>query len=59
VELVTLPDNEGSQRVATKAGFQQEGLVLLQIRDERHEECVLFSLPAEALDRSESGTAGI
>jgi RimJ/RimL family protein N-acetyltransferase len=46
LELLTDPDNVGSQRVAEKAGFQREGLLRSHLlhRDGRRRDSVMFSL---------------
>jgi RimJ/RimL family protein N-acetyltransferase len=46
MELITDPDNLGSQRVATKAGFRREGIVRSHLlhSDGRRRDSVLFSL---------------
>jgi RimJ/RimL family protein N-acetyltransferase len=46
LELVTDPDNVGSQRVAEKAGFQREGVLRSHLlhRDGRRRDSVMFSL---------------
>jgi len=56
VELVTLPGNEPSQRVAEKAGYARAGTVRMAVRGEDEEDCVCFSLATEALDRPNQGT---
>jgi RimJ/RimL family protein N-acetyltransferase len=50
LELLTDLDNQGSQRVAEKAGFQREGILRssLENRDGTRRDSVIFSLlPAE------------
>jgi RimJ/RimL family protein N-acetyltransferase len=46
LELVTDPDNVGSQRVAEKVGFQREGVLRSHLlhRDGRRRDSVMFSL---------------
>lgn len=46
MELITDPDNHASQRVATKAGFQREGVLRSHLlhRDGRRRDSVMFSL---------------
>jgi ribosomal-protein-alanine N-acetyltransferase len=46
VELVTDPDNLGSQRVAEKVGFRREGVLRSHLlhRDGRRRDSVMFSL---------------
>jgi RimJ/RimL family protein N-acetyltransferase len=52
LELLTDPENVGSQRVAEKAGFQREGLLRssLEYRDGTRRDSVMFSLLPEELD---------
>jgi RimJ/RimL family protein N-acetyltransferase len=57
LELVTLPGNIASQRVAEKAGFRRKRLLRRHL--EHHGEardCVLFSAPSDALRDVEGGT---
>lgn len=51
LELVTDPDNVGSQRVAERVGFQREGILRSHIlhRDGRRRDSVLFSLLRDEL----------
>jgi RimJ/RimL family protein N-acetyltransferase len=46
MELITDPDNHASQRVATKAGFQREGVLRSHLlhRDGRRRDSIMFSL---------------
>jgi RimJ/RimL family protein N-acetyltransferase len=46
LELITDPDNHGSQRVAEKAGFQREGVLRSHLLhpDGRRRDSVMFSL---------------
>ena len=53
LELITDPDNHGSQRVAEKAGYRREGVMRAHLRhpDGRVRDSVLFSLlPGELVD---------
>ena len=52
LELLTDPDNRGSQRVAEKAGFQREGLLRssLENRDGTRRDAVIFSLLPQEMD---------
>lgn len=59
LELMTLPANEASQRVAEKAGFRREGVVPGQVlHDGEPQECVLFSSGGDALEDAEAGRDG-
>ena len=54
LELITDPDNLGSQRVAEKVGFQREGVLRSHLRhsDGRIRDSVMFSLlPGELRER--------
>ena len=46
LELITDPDNRGSQRVAEKVGFQREGVLRSHLLhpDGRRRDSVMFSL---------------
>jgi hypothetical protein len=58
LELVTLPGNEASQRVAEKAGFRREGVLLRHLdHDGEPRDCVLYSAESNALEDAEAGTA--
>ena len=53
LELITDPDNRGSQRVAEKAGYRREGVLRAHLRhpDGRIRDSVMFSLlPGELRD---------
>jgi RimJ/RimL family protein N-acetyltransferase len=52
LELVTDPENVGSQRVAEKAGFRREGIMrsALEYQDGRRTDSVLFSMLPGELD---------
>ncbi len=51
LELITDPDNQASQRVAEKVGFQREGVLRAHLltRDGRRRDSVMFSLLPEEL----------
>jgi RimJ/RimL family protein N-acetyltransferase len=58
LELVTLPGNEASQRVAEKAGFRREGVLPRHLdHDGEPRDCVLYSAESNALEDAEAGTA--
>jgi RimJ/RimL family protein N-acetyltransferase len=52
MELITDPDNHASQRVATKVGFQREGVLRSHLlhRDGRRRDSIMFSLLPGELD---------
>jgi RimJ/RimL family protein N-acetyltransferase len=60
LELVTDPENTGSQRVAEKAGFSREGLLrsYLHVPNGRRD-VVMFSLLADELEDAEAGTDSV
>jgi RimJ/RimL family protein N-acetyltransferase len=56
VQLVTDPENDASQRVAEKAGFQREGILRRYLEDAHgRRDCVMFSLLAEELETRDRG----
>jgi RimJ/RimL family protein N-acetyltransferase len=58
LELVTLPGNEASQRVAEKAGFRREGVLPRHLEhDGEPRDCVLYSAESNAFEDAEAGTA--
>jgi RimJ/RimL family protein N-acetyltransferase len=57
LELVTLPGNVASQRVAEKAGFRRDGLFTRPMGgDGDVRECVVYSAVSNALEDAEAGT---
>ena len=57
LELITLPGNEASQRVAEKAGFRREGVLPQHVEhDGERRDCVLYSAASEAFEHAEAGT---
>lgn len=57
LELVTLPENVASQRVAEKAGFRRERVLRRHVEHHGERvECVLFSIGPDGLQDVEAGT---